>query len=62
VWVIVEAITFTLNLVVSTYVMNQSRGHWLLSNALTTSITRTVEMEVALLELSIWPKISDPFV
>jgi len=27
-WAIVEAITSTLNFVVSTYVMNQSRGHW----------------------------------
>jgi len=61
VWVIVETITFTLNLVISNYVMNQSRGHWLLLNALTTSITLTMEMEVALLELSTWPKIFDPF-
>jgi hypothetical protein len=41
--------------------MNQSRGHWLLLNALTTFITLTMEMEVALLELSTWPKIFDPF-
>jgi hypothetical protein len=61
VWVIVEAITFTLNLVISTYLMNQSRGHWLLSNALTTSTAFTMEMEVALLEFSTWPKISNPF-
>jgi hypothetical protein len=48
VWVIIEAITFILNHVVSTYVMNKSRGHWLLSNALTTPITFTMEMEVTL--------------
>jgi hypothetical protein len=52
VWAIVEAITSTLNLVVFACLMNQSRGHYLLSNALTTTITFTMEMEAQLLELS----------
>ncbi len=60
-WVIVEAITFTLNLVVSACVMNQSRGRWLLLDALTTTITFTMEMEAHLLELSTRPKIFDLF-
>jgi hypothetical protein len=34
VWAIVEAVTSTLNLVIFACVMNQSRGHRLLSNAL----------------------------
>jgi hypothetical protein len=50
VWAIAEAITFTLNLVAYACVMNQSRGHWLLSNALTISITLTMEMEAQLPE------------
>jgi hypothetical protein len=54
VWAIVEAITFTLNLIVFACVMNQSRGHWLLSNALTICITFTMEMEAQLLELFYW--------
>jgi hypothetical protein len=42
---IAKVIASTLNLIVSTYVMNQSRGHWLLSNALTITITFIMEME-----------------
>ncbi len=53
VWVIAKAITFILNPIVYASVMNQSKGHWLLSNALTISITLTMEMEAQLLELSI---------
>jgi hypothetical protein len=51
VWVIVEAITFTLNPVIFTCVTNHNRGHWLLLDALTTTITFTMEMEVQLLGL-----------
>ncbi len=60
-WPIVEAITFTLNHVVSTCVMNQTKGHWLLLYVLTITSTLTMEMKVALLELSIKPKIFDLF-
>jgi hypothetical protein len=41
VWAITEAITYCLNIVVNACVMNQSRGCWLLSDALTT-ITRNL--------------------
>ncbi len=46
VWAIVEAITFILNHVVFACVINQSTGHWLLFDALTTTITLTMEMKV----------------
>jgi len=49
IWAIVKAITSTLNPMVSTFVMNQIRGHWLLSNALIIVITFIMEMEGALL-------------
>ncbi len=58
VWAIVEAITFTLNPVISTCVMNHIKGHWLLLDALTTAITFTMEMEAQLLELFARPEIS----
>jgi hypothetical protein len=45
VWVIVKAITSVLNLVVTICVMNQSQGHWLLSDALSTFIAPTLNME-----------------
>jgi hypothetical protein len=53
VWGVAETITSSLNFVVLPYVMNQSksRGHWLLSNALTKTITFTMDMEAALLQL-----------
>jgi hypothetical protein len=41
--------------------MNQSRGDWLLSNALTKTITLTMEMEVQLLKPFIGLEISDLF-
>jgi hypothetical protein len=41
--------------------MNQNRGHWLLLNVLTTTITFIMEMEVALLQLFSGPKMFDPF-
>jgi hypothetical protein len=50
-WGVAKVITSILNLVVSAYVMNQSNGHWLLWNALTKTITFTMEMEIALLQL-----------
>jgi len=45
VWIIVKAITSVLNLVVTICVMNQSQGHWLLSDALSTFIAPTLNME-----------------
>ncbi len=44
-WVVYEAITHCLNLVVMACVLNQSRGHWLLLNALTIVINLIVVME-----------------
>ncbi len=44
-WTIVEAITTCLNHVVSACVMNQSRGHWLLFNALITIMNVTMTLE-----------------
>jgi phage-related protein len=62
VWAIIEVIAYTLNLVVLAHcVMNQSKGHWSLLDALTTNITHTMEMEATLLGLSIKSKISNPF-
>jgi hypothetical protein len=49
VWAIAEAITFTLNHVISACVMNQSRCHWLFLDALTITITFTMEMEAQFL-------------
>jgi len=60
VWVIVEAITFALNLVASTCVLNQSKGQWLL-NALTIVITLTMSMEVELLQSYSLFEVSNPF-
>jgi hypothetical protein len=48
VWVVVKVVTFCLNRIVSTFVMNQSRGHWLLLDALTIVITLIVNMEATL--------------
>jgi hypothetical protein len=50
VWALTKLIISCLNHVVLACVMNQSRGHWLLSNALTT-ITFTMNMEAKLLLL-----------
>jgi hypothetical protein len=50
VWVLTKVIISCLNHVVLTYVMNQSRGHWLLFDVLTT-ITFPMNMEVELLLL-----------
>ncbi len=61
VWAIVKTITFTLNHVIFTCVMNHSRGHQLLSDALAIAITLIMEMEAQLLELFVGPEISDLF-
>jgi len=45
VWVVAKVVTSCLNLVVSACVMNQSKGHWLLLNALTIAIALTMFME-----------------
>jgi len=45
VWAIDEAIIHYLNHVVTTCILNQSRGHWLLSNALATMINLIMVME-----------------
>jgi len=57
VWAVVEVVTSCLNPIVSTCVMNQSRGHWLLSNALTIVIALIVNMETTLLPLFGGPEI-----
>jgi hypothetical protein len=44
-WAIVGIIIHCLNLMVITCVMNQSQGHWLLSNFLTTIINLIMAME-----------------
>ncbi len=41
--------------------MNQSRGHWLLLDALTITIAFTLSMEITLLPLFGGPKIFDTF-
>jgi hypothetical protein len=42
---IVEALTFVLNHVITTCVMNQSQGHYLQSNVLNTCINLTLTLE-----------------
>ncbi len=44
-WAIVGVITYCLNLTVTTCVMNQSKGHWLLSNVLAIIINLIMVME-----------------
>ncbi len=60
-WAIVEAFTFALNPIVSACVLNQLGGHWLLSNALTTIIILTMNMEVKLLQIFNLFKVSNLF-
>jgi hypothetical protein len=43
-WAIAK-VTLTLNPMVITCVMNQSHGHWLLLDVLTTTITRIVNLQ-----------------
>jgi hypothetical protein len=47
-WAILEVIVTYLNLVVTAYVLNQSKGHWLLSDALVTVINLIMAMEFQL--------------
>jgi hypothetical protein len=47
----VEVVTFALNPVISTCVLNQFDGHWLLSNALAIIIILIMNMEIELLQL-----------
>jgi hypothetical protein len=47
-WAIVEVVTTCLNLVVTTYVLNQSKGQWLLSDALVIIINLIMAMEFRL--------------
>jgi hypothetical protein len=56
VWVIVKAITSCLKSIISACVMNQSRSHWLLSDALTMTITFTINMEATLFPFSNGPE------
>jgi hypothetical protein len=48
-WAITKIVTFALNPIISTCVLNQSKGHWLLLNVLIIAITLIVNMEVKLL-------------
>jgi len=41
--------------------MNQSKGHWLLSDVLTIAITLTMELQIALLQLFNGPEMFDLF-
>jgi len=61
VWVVIEVVTYTLNPIVSTCVLNQFRGSWLLSNTLTIIITLIMNMEVELLEMVSLLELFDPF-
>ncbi len=60
-WVVVEVVTSCLNPFVSTYVMKQSRGHWLLLNILIIAIALTMSMETTLMPLFGEPEIFDLF-
>jgi hypothetical protein len=61
VWIVAEATTSHLNFIVSTCVMNESKGHWVLLDALTTTIALIINMEATLLPLSSGLKISESF-
>ncbi len=60
-WDIIKVITFALNFVVLTCVLNQSKGHWLSSNAWRITITWSMNMKVNLLQLFNSFKVFDPF-
>ncbi len=60
-WAIVEVVTFALNPVISTCVLNQFEGHWLLSNALAIIVILIMNMEVKLLQLSNLSEVLDLF-
>jgi hypothetical protein len=61
VWAVIEVVTSTLNPIISTCVLNQFRGNWLLSNTLTITITLIMNMEVELLEMASLFELFDPF-
>jgi hypothetical protein len=61
VWVVVKEVTFALNPIVSTCVLNQSRGHWLLLDTLTITVTLIMNMEIKLLQLFSSTEIFDLF-
>ncbi len=44
-WVVAKVLTYALNHVVTTCVMNQSHGHWFLLNVSTIAITLTVNFQ-----------------
>ncbi len=46
VWAIAKAIISCLNFIVNACVMNQSKGHWLLSDALTTIVNISFNIKV----------------
>jgi hypothetical protein len=48
---IVEVITSCLNPMVVACVMNQSHGHWLLFNALTTTMILVIKFQVEMVEM-----------
>ena len=50
-WAVAEAISSTLSLVVSACVLNQSRGYWLLSDALASTISTSVKFEMERIDL-----------
>ena len=50
-WAVVEAISSTLSPVVSACVLNQSRGYWLLSDALASTIFMSVKFEMEKIDL-----------
>jgi len=60
-WVVANAIISYLNLIMITCMMNQSRGHWLLSNALTTIVNISFSMEVEVMGLGDRFEIIDEF-
>jgi ABC-type xylose transport system permease subunit len=47
-WAITKIVITCLIMVVTAYVLNQSKGHWLLSNALITVINLIMAMEFQL--------------
>jgi hypothetical protein len=61
VWVIAKTFTCVLNHVVIAYVMNQSRGHWLLSNVYNTRISLTLILEAKIGHATNVFYVLDPF-
>jgi len=61
VWAIVEAITSCLNPIGNACVVNQPRGHWLILDALTTTINISLNMEAKIVGLGDGFEILDEF-